>query len=100
MIDTNSQASHDLMLKAVIPMYKKCTWKHNTAAENSFYITGSFVSVIRALLRDNDNLLRLFCKNTHICVYYHASKSCKCMGVNGEALWLHAVYAVFLLQVM
>ena len=34
-------------------------------------------------------------------VFYHASNSRKCMGVNGEALQLHAVYKkpYFLLQV-
>ena len=33
--------------------------------------------------------------------YYHTSNSRECMGVNGEALQLHAVYkkAYFLLQV-
>ena len=32
---------------------------------------------------------------------YHTSSSCECMGVNGEALQLHAVYKklYFLLQV-
>ena len=34
-------------------------------------------------------------------VYYHTSNSCECMGVNGEALKLHAVYKkpYFLLQI-
>ena len=34
-------------------------------------------------------------------MYYHTSNSRKCMGVNGEALQLHAVYKkpYFLLQV-
>ena len=33
--------------------------------------------------------------------HYHTSNSCECMGVNGEALQLHAVYKkpYFLLQV-
>ena len=35
-------------------------------------------------------------------VFYHMSNSCECMGVNGEALQLHAVYKKLccLLQVM
>ena len=48
--------------------------------------------------------VRLCFKTTGICldiVLSYTSNSCKCMGVNGEALQLHAVYRepYFLLQV-
>ena len=48
----------------------------------------------------DEHLVNLAARLCSILYHYHTSNSCECMGVNGEALQLHAVYKklYFLLQ--